>query len=399
MRALLLSVLASLILASCALPSPSPQAPAPSSGDPGPAGPGPSAPPEEIPPPVAGPDAVDAALAEFREYMHSGPEARGVCRQIRRLGALGDPRVAAELLPLLDGKHLEVRIAAANWIGRQGDPAIADHLVHMAGLPRVKKEPAHLAAVLAGIGDADAAGKQDRLLRIAREWADEDAGVAAAGYRAAARVVEPETVGALVKDLAAAAERAAAGPAESRERAPRVAAARVDVLQRLTGESFGDADAWSRWWKDHRRNWTPRGKVRPRMEPLRVEALEGEPLGFALERPGPDWVIHDHRDGQPRAVVSLVAPPGGEAWVALSIFDEKTFAMKSAEAWAAEALAAEERAYPLRREIPAGSLAATPRFVKRGKRIYLLTTVHGPGLPRDRREEMERIHETFLIVR
>ena len=71
-------------------------------------------------------DAIDDAVKSFEDYLKTNPDSQGIRNQIAELGLKKDPRVAKVLMPLLRHPKTDddVKIAIAQCIGEQGDPAI-----------------------------------------------------------------------------------------------------------------------------------------------------------------------------------------------------------------------------------------------------------------------------------
>ncbi|MCK6481265.1 MAG: HEAT repeat domain-containing protein [Planctomycetes bacterium] len=399
-RPALLLLAAGSLLASCTLPAPAPppdrmpreEAPW-GSPDPG-IPPSDPAPPDSVPPLPPPHDAVDQALQEFDEYVHGRPGPAAVARRVLRLGLLKDPRVAAAFLPLLDRGSLEVRVAVARVIGDQKDPSVGDLLLRMADQKRTREEPEFLAALLDGIGDAVPGSHAEDHVDLGKKWLDRDARVAAAAFRSAARWVTAEVVADLVKQL----ERAAVPTPDAGKAAARAATrtALVDLLQRITGRGLEEPGQWEEWWRDHRKGWRADGGAQARLAPLWREILRDPERGYELARPGPDWVLQEFGTGQPRATAARVAAPGEEVWVAVSVMDRKTFELKSPEAWAAEAAAAEERAYPVR---AVEGVRSSFRVVEEGRKVHVLTTAWRGDLDGEQRREAEEILEGFRAFR
>jgi hypothetical protein len=225
----------------------------------------------EEPPPVAASEStsspdVEPEIADFREYLKTGPEPGALRNRIVDFARRPDPRKVKPLAPLLRVRKYddEVRSAACRGIGRMGDPGASGLLLAVAEDKGNRSRPQVVAAALEGVGDADPRGRQGSLLKFAKSHLDRDAVIASAALRAAAKAPSRELVDDLVRMLEWCSVDRPGAPAEARAAREAVRPVLVTLLRDLTGHDAKDPAGWSEWWSSGaKRTRTPRPPAPP----------------------------------------------------------------------------------------------------------------------------------------
>lgn len=250
-----------------------------------------------VPSATAAPDDVDEALAAFRERLALAIDGQARAVAVFDLAARKDARIAAELQSLLRHGDLEVRVAAARTLGEQGDPGAAAALV--AAFEREDDAkvpvPAFAAALLEGIGEADARGRFKVLKKAAWKWLEIDLAVAGAAVHALALARTPEAVEECIALMDRAESRALDQTGDRWRNAFRAVVEQVrSDLARLTGKEIQTVKGWRDWWKENGKGWKPppagAASPVPKGNPdVWADAAET----FSLRRPSLLWTLGD----------------------------------------------------------------------------------------------------------
>ncbi|HEU4394104.1 MAG TPA: HEAT repeat domain-containing protein [Planctomycetota bacterium] len=241
---------------------------------------------------VAAPDALDEALAAFRERMVSAPGVKERELAVHEIALHRDPRVAAALKPLLSHADLEVRVAAAATIGEQKDPSILPALVLLLEKEDDQKEPSRpfLAALAEGIGECEPKAGYKPVQKLARKWIDLDPDVARPAARAMGRVRNPQAVEDLLDLLERSESMRLSQTSDAWKNAYDFTSEFLaGELRTVTGKDIRNTKSWRDWWRQNKRSW------KPPAEGEGVATTESgdewsDPAGkYSLRRPGPGW--------------------------------------------------------------------------------------------------------------
>ncbi|HEU4394973.1 MAG TPA: HEAT repeat domain-containing protein [Planctomycetota bacterium] len=292
---------------------------------------------EAVHPAPARADAIDDAVKSFEDYLKTNPDSQGIRNQIAELGLKKDPRVAKALTPLLKSPKYDddVKIAVAQCIGEQGDPAVVGMLKTMADAKDIEKDkPKVLAAILEGIGDADAKRNYEFLMKIGKKQIDYNADVASAAFRAASLHVSVETVEDMLKELDKANTVFTNDSAQKQAGRNGTKPVLMEILKKLTGENISDVKAWKDWWNGVKKTgWKPPAPGESKTEDLsKLESYSDAAYGYEVKRPNKAWIFRKGTsDNGPK--ISLEALDEGQraAWCELYIYDTKGILQKRPE--------------------------------------------------------------------
>jgi hypothetical protein len=286
-------------------------------------------------------DPIEEAIAAFRERMGNAPDTMARVIAVHELGFRKDPRVVPVLRPLLQSPVPELRIAAAQQIGEQKDPSVAPLLIALYEKEEFSKDRSvpWLAALLEGVGDADAKGRFKFLEKAYRRWFGEDSAIVRASVRAMALARTPDAVENLVT-LLESAETGARAPVMAEEKRGEHEATRIlchRLLRGVTGIDLKSAKAWRDWWRENRRTWKapPPGGVpsrEPGADPMSWTDASRE---FSVRWPSKGWTVHDSEECLLSASRAVDGRPVARFWVEADAIDGAGFkdAGSMAKAW------------------------------------------------------------------
>ena len=256
---------------------------------------------EAVHPAPARADAIDDAVKSFEDYLKTNPDSQGIRNQVAELGIKKDPRIAKALLPMLRGPKFDedVKIAVAQCIGEQGDTSIVGALKSLADAKDIEKEkPKLLAALLEGIGDADAKRNYDFLMKIGKKQINENADIASAAFRAASNHVSRETVDDMIKELANADYVTTKDSAVKKAARGGTKPVLMEILKKITGQDYRDLKAWQNWWNDNEKTWKPPSDGDTAGQDLtKIEVFKDAAYGFEIKKPNKAWMFRKHSGG------------------------------------------------------------------------------------------------------
>lgn len=381
---------------------------------------------EAVHPVPARADAIDDAVKSFEDYLKTNPESQGIRNQIAELGLKKDPRVAKALTPLLRSPKYDddVKIAVAQCIGEQGDPAVVNMLKSLADGKDIEKEkPKLLAAYLEGIGDADAKRNYDFLMKIGKKQLDYNADVASAAFRAASLHVSAETVDDMLKELERANQVFANDSAQKQAGRNGTKPVLMEILKKLTGENISDVKAWKDWWGEvKKKGWKPPSPGEAKNEDLsKVEVFSDAAYGYEVKRPNKAWIFRKGTtDNGPKLTLEALDEGQRAAWCDLYIYDTKNVIQKrpeqSAQFWREnnEAKFRDFKEQIWDRKTTCGgaggvemilvgqhkeldAIAMHNVFVEKSGMMYFWICAWKSGKPASMREDLEEVLKSFKI--
>lgn len=199
---------------------------------------------------------VDARIREFTEAMKAARDNAGRVAAIRNLSRTRSLKAAQKLAQILSGPYSdEVRIAAADGIGRIGDPRAGPALVAAlnsfgmvlaAENPRAPGAQAVAEAVVRALGSCRDRSCVPRLLQILTK---NNIPLIAEAVRALAKIRDASCLDQLIR-LHHAATSLEMGSAIN-PRKP-LAPHTLTALRRITGQKLTTSEEWNAWWKASR---------------------------------------------------------------------------------------------------------------------------------------------------
>ncbi len=289
--------------------------------------------------PAARADTIDDAIEAFEDYLKTNPDSQGIRNQVAELALRKDPRVADALLPLLTGRKYddEVKIAVAQNIGKQGSVKVVGYLKRMADAKDADEKPKLMAALLEGIGDADAKRNYEFLIKLAKKYLDSNADIAVAAYRAAANHVTAETVEDLVKEVQRADYVTNQDNAVKKAARGACKPVLIDILKKITGEDIADVKIWKEWWDREKRGWKPPVLGADGKRDINAEdTFKDSAYGFEITRPNMAWIFRKPEGNQPYLILEALDEGQRAAWIELTVVGTKNYKSKTADAWAEE---------------------------------------------------------------
>jgi hypothetical protein len=286
-------------------------------------------------PPSARADAVDEAIQRFEERVSAG-DTNAKRNAIAELGLKKDPRVAKALMTLLlKDKDEDVRIAVCQVIGEQKDPSVAGRLYAMFEDKKNRDNHKLLAALLEGVGEANAKGMYKDLLDAGKKWQVKKGEVAEAAYRAIANHHTRQTVDDLVKQLQAVANPTGDNSVETQNAYNYVKPAIMDILQKLTKQNIKDPVSWKKWWGDNEKTYKPEEAEKPKDLNASMEYFD-EGYRFTLRKPSKDWSFKKGSGDAHHLTLEALEEGAPAAWVELIIYEAKRMKSQTPEAMAEE---------------------------------------------------------------
>jgi hypothetical protein len=284
--------------------------------------------------------AVNQAIADFKEYLKGNPESQGIRNKVADLSLKHHPAVADALLPLLQGPKYDddVKIAVAQNIGKQGKPEIAGLLASMADDKKISKEkPKLLAALLEGIGDANAKGQYKFLLDTGKKYLDISADVASAAFRGLSNHVTADTVDDLIKELERSDYTTTKDSPQKRAARNGTKPILNDLLRKITNKDINDVKIWKEWWSDNKKTWKPPipGKDTGAKDINKSDTFADDAYAFEVKKPSRAWSFRKP-EGSGSLYLSLEALDEGQraAWCELYIIGTKNYKEKTPEQYA-----------------------------------------------------------------
>lgn len=281
---------------------------------------------------------AEEACKEFQEYLKTNPDSQGLRNKIADLSLKHDQKVADVLMPLLRNPKYDddVKIAVCQAVGKQGKKEVGGALLGFAQSKPVEEKPKLYAAAIEGVGDADAKGNYNDLIKIAKKYLDSNADISCAAFRAASLYVSHDTVEDMMKALESS-DAALKANAVSK-RAPHDAAKPVlmDILKKMTGQDYNEVKAWVKWWSENKKTWEPPvpGKDKPK-DINASETYSDSVLGFEIKKPNKRWTFRKPDSGA-NIVMEALEEGQKAAWCEIIIQETKHMKSQTAEAVAKE---------------------------------------------------------------
>lgn len=279
-------------------------------------------------------------VAAFKEYLKTKPEAGGLKNQIAELGGCKDKAVVDVLMPLVRDPKMdeEVKVTILQTVGKQGDKAIAATLLTMIDSKPWEEKPKLIAAALEGVGDADAAGRYDDIIKLAKKYLDSNGDIAIAGYKAASLHVSRESVDDFIKELGRSDYTTNKDSAPKRAARAAAKPAIIECLKKMTGKNIDDVKVWVDWWNDNKKTWVPpgaAGKEKPKDLNASDKFVNDAPP-FEISKPNKVWTFRE--GGGNGHVLTIEASDDGQraAWVEVIVQGTKNLKSKTPELYSKE---------------------------------------------------------------
>jgi hypothetical protein len=277
--------------------------------------------------PMVRADAVDDEIKAFEEYLATKPDSQGIRNRIADIALKKDPRIAKQLLmPMVkNGKYDdEVRIAAMQNVGKQGDKTVGGQLLQLADSKQFEEKPKLIAAAIEGAGDADAKGHYKELIKAVRTWVPKNGDIACAAIRAASLHNTRETVDDLLKVLADTESVTTADNAVKQDSKRKAKVEVISCLKKMTGEQINDAKAWKEWWGRVEKTYAPPAPGGDRSKDLNAsETYTDAAYGFTIKRPNKAWTVRKSDDGRPYLRYEALDDGQPAAWVEMYVYGTK----------------------------------------------------------------------------
>jgi len=282
-------------------------------------------------------DAIDDEVKAFEEYVKTKPDSQGLRNKIAEISLRKDPRVAEALKDLLRHADDEVKIAVAQNIGKQGDPKVVRYLMAMADRKDMDENPKLMAALLEGIGDADAKRNYKYLLKTANKYMDSSGDISGAAFRALANYVTAETVDDLIKAVGTADYVTTADNAVKKASRGAVKGVLMDLLKKVTNEQINDVKIWKEWWSDNKKTWkAPIAGTDEKKNINDSDEYEDTAYGFILKKPNRAWIFRLSQGDHFQIILEALDEGQRAAWIELTVFGTKNYKSKTPEAMAEE---------------------------------------------------------------
>jgi hypothetical protein len=229
----------------------------------------------------------------------------------------------------------EVRIAAMQNVGKQGDKAVAVQLLQLADSKPFEDKPKLIAAAIEGVGDADAKGHYKEIIKTARSWVPKNGDVASAAIRAASLHNTRDTIDDFLKMLADADYVTTQDNAVKRDSKGKAKAELMSCLKKMSGEQINDVKAWQEWWGRVGKVWTPPTPGADKNKDLNAsEVYTDAAYGFTIKRPNKVWMLRKPDDGRPYLRYEALDDGQPAAWVEMYVIGTKGITPKTPDGWA-----------------------------------------------------------------
>jgi hypothetical protein len=224
------------------------------------------------------------AVKAFKQARARDEPAAGLAEAIAKLSAVRDVEAARAIRDYLTHDAPEVRIATAAGLGRLPFRDSVSALQN--AIPRNDGKPDVLKAILAALGDIQAADAAESMAKLVP--GDDDA-VAAEAVKALGKICHPKTIDALVRLLDASVKPViGTGPgADKQKRLQAFQAPIRDALQGVTGQKLDAPAEWKAWWGRMRVQIVPPGPDGPCAPIPGAQYGSSGTMGATTDRPAP----------------------------------------------------------------------------------------------------------------